>query len=124
MGDPYEPVVNVEPPPQDPEETKRVFHELGKRKPWSLYGESEEGSRVVPPSPPVGPPDHTGREDPDEGDRPHPFPVAEVDLSEAQERMVKPDELVCWKCGTKDGVRKLPENGAELCSRCEDILKP
>lgn len=57
-------------------------------------------------------------------ERPTPFPVAEIDLAEMQELVVKPEEdLTCWKCKRVQG-RRLPENGAVLCAACEQILKP
>jgi Zn finger protein HypA/HybF involved in hydrogenase expression len=59
-------------------------------------------------------------------ERPTPFPVAEISLEEMQEYAVKkePEDLTCWRCGSRDGVRKLAENGAILCPACEQILKP
>lgn len=62
--------------------------------------------------------------EPDREEAPTPLPVPEISLEEMQEHVVKKEEMICWRCGTRDGVRKLVENGAILCGNCEQILKP
>lgn len=116
-------VTNVECPPPNPKETNRIFEELSKRPNWSIYGPPRDTGSIVPPGgpPPVQPP--TEKEKPDPDEEPTPLPVAEISLSEMQEHVVKEEILQCWRCGTKDGIHKL-ENGAVLCTPCEQILKP
>lgn len=36
---------------------------------------------------------------------------------------VQEEELRCWRCGTRNGARKLI-NGAILCPSCEQVMKP
>lgn len=77
---------------------------------------------VSPPLPPGARLVELGQGDGD--DEPHPLPVPEIGIEEYEELKAPEDVMVCWKCGTKDGVHKLPENGAILCIPCREILKP
>lgn len=120
MNEPYPQTVNVTPPPDDPKATKKLFHEMGKRGQWSLYG-GDKDDGIMPPS---DPPPPTGG---DEGDDEE-LPIGstfEIRPEQYEELVVKPDpeDTHCWRCGTEDGVRKL-QNGATLCVPCQEILKP
>jgi hypothetical protein len=82
--------INVRVPEPNPEETDRVFKEVFGREDWSIFQDT------VPPDLPSSPPP-TQRSESDEEpeERPQPFPVAEIDLSEAQERMGVQQEIGC-----------------------------
>lgn len=113
-----EKIESVDKPPLDPKRTAEVFSHLESRSEWTTWG-NQTGPPIVPPGS-SRPTDEAEPED----EKPTPFPVAEIDLSQMQEMVVKEEELRCWKCGTRDGARKLPQNGAILCAACEQILKP
>lgn len=49
--------------------------------------------------------------------------LEEAPVEQKVEVKEEPQVIMCWKCNKKPG-RRLPQNGAVLCSECETILKP
>lgn len=129
MSDVYSKVVNVQVPDPDPESDKRVFEELSKREQWRIFS----GEVPTEDNPPIIPP---GKDRPvDDAEPPPeekavPLPVAEVSMSEYEERREQPK--ACFKCGTNDNLRPwghmdtndITSQVMYLCAGCWEILSP